>query len=220
MTHVAGELYKSCSLGSGPFCTNPGLVVLLQNEAGQAFLESVKSLFVVNPAGILLGGNGPKGIAEGIRVLVEAGAEVVAGGQEVDGPGYSFENTLLRVSGETFLLNPHALQTEVFGTVSLMVFAKDSEQLASIAANLEGNLTGCIYSHTQGEDDEIYRCLDSFFDNQWLFGKRLSEQFFVTGGFYGDPQDNQAGISDIRVPNSGPGQRLQRFQPCLSRRQR
>ena len=80
----------------------------------------------------------------------------MTGGQEADGPGYAFANTLLRVSGDTFLENPEAMQTEAFGTVNLMVFTKDTAQMAAIAASLEGNLTGCFYSHTGGEDDPIY----------------------------------------------------------------
>jgi alpha-ketoglutaric semialdehyde dehydrogenase len=154
---IATELYLSCSLGAGQFCTNPGLTVLLQNKDSEAFLEEVKGLFQVNPPGILLGAGSPKGIAEGIGVLVGHGAEVVTGGHELDSPGFCFENTILRVTGEKFLLNPVALQTEAFSTVNLMVFAKDFGQMIEIAANLEGNLTGCVYSHTGSEDDRLYR---------------------------------------------------------------
>ena len=123
---VASELFNSCSLGAGQFCTNPGLTVLIQNEDSEAFLKEDKGLFESKPAGILLGANGLQGIAEGVGVLVDHGAEVVTGGHEVNGPGFCFENTILSVSGEMFLENPHALQTEAFGTVNLMVFAKDS----------------------------------------------------------------------------------------------
>ena len=56
--------------------------------------------------------------------------------------------------------NPHALQTEAFGTVNLMVFARDISQMVEIADHLEGNLTGCIYSDTQGGDDEIYALIE------------------------------------------------------------
>ena len=55
-----------------------------------------------------------------------------------------------------FLKHPDELQTEAFGTVNLMVVAKDVAQMAQIAAHLEGNLTGCIYSHTEGDDDALY----------------------------------------------------------------
>ncbi|MEZ4610440.1 MAG: hypothetical protein R2838_09400 [Caldilineaceae bacterium] len=48
------------------------------------------------------------------------------------------------------------MQTEAFGTVSLVVVAKDVDQLVAIAADMEGNLTGCLYSHSRGEDDAVY----------------------------------------------------------------
>ena len=204
---VANELYNSCSLGAGQFCTNPGLVILLQNEQGEAFLEAVKGFFAANQPGILLGANGPKGIGEGIRVLIEAGAEIITGGQEVNGSGYCFENTLLRVSGEAFLQHPQALQTEAFGTVNLMVFAKDAAQMAQIAACLEGNLTGCIYSHTQGEDDKIYNQVEPILRQK--VGRLLNDKMptgvavvpaMNHGGPY--PATGHPGFTSVGIPAS------------------
>ncbi len=156
LADVATELFNSCSLGAGQFCTNPGLVILLQDEQGEKFLEAVRDHFQQATPGVLLGERGTQGIAAAITVLQQNGAEIVTGGQEVEGVGYRFANTLLRVSGEKFLENPDALQTEAFGTVSLLVLAKDVAQMVEIAAHLEGNLTGSLYSRTQGEDDSLY----------------------------------------------------------------
>jgi len=153
---VANELYNSCSLGAGQFCTNPGLVIVQQNEQSEAFVKTVAEFFSQNTPGTLLGAAGPKGIGQAIGILTRHGADIVTGGSEVDGAGYVFANTLLRVSGDTFVENSDAMQTEAFGTVSLVVFARDTAQMVEIAARLEGNLTGSIYSHTQGEDDTIY----------------------------------------------------------------
>ena len=157
LTEVANELYNSCSLGAGQFCTNPGLVIVQAGEQSEAFLATVRTLFAENPAGILLGEQGPRGIAAAIEILQEYGAEIVTGGEVLAGPGYTFANTLLRVSGDAFLLNPGAMQTEAFGTVSLIVFARNTEQMKEIAAALEGNLTGSIYSQTQGQDEAVYQ---------------------------------------------------------------
>jgi NADP-dependent aldehyde dehydrogenase len=160
LSDVAGELYASCALGAGQFCTNPGLVVVPEGEQTEAFITEVQQHFAQNPGGTLLGESGLRGIASALEVLQQHGAEIVTGGQEMESPGYAFANTLLRVSGEKFLANPDALQTEAFGTVSLMVFARDTEQMKEIAAALEGNLTGCVYSHTEGTDDAIYNELE------------------------------------------------------------
>jgi NADP-dependent aldehyde dehydrogenase len=48
------------------------------------------------------------------------------------------------------------LQTEAFGNASLLVVAKDAVEAADVIDELEGNLTGCIYSHTSGADDAAY----------------------------------------------------------------
>jgi NADP-dependent aldehyde dehydrogenase len=96
-------------------------------------------------------------ISEGIAELVAHGASIVAGGREIEGPRCAFANTLLRAPGAAFLANPHALQTEAFGTVNLVVVADTADEMAAIAGSLEGNLTGSIYSDVEGGDDELYR---------------------------------------------------------------
>jgi NADP-dependent aldehyde dehydrogenase len=160
MDDVVSEFTTSCALGAGQFCTNPGLIVVMEGELSETFLEGASARFQEIPAGVLLGASGPSGIADAIKVLQEHGSQLVTGGNEVEGSGYSFENTLLRVSGDDFLANPDELQTEAFGTTALLVFAKDIAQMAEIAASLEGNLTGTIYSDTGGSDDALYDQLE------------------------------------------------------------
>src|SRR5262249_41640534 len=74
----------------------------------------------------------------------------------VEGPGFSFENTLLRVTGEQFLHAAETLQTEAFGNAILAVVVKDLDQARAVAQNLAGSLTGSVYSATDGSDDAMY----------------------------------------------------------------
>jgi NADP-dependent aldehyde dehydrogenase len=157
---IAQELYASCSVGTGQFCTKPGIVVIQQNEQGQQFVELVKLLFEQNPPGTLLNEAGPKGIARAISILKQHGAEIITGGHEVDEDRFAYANTLLQVSGGRFLEQPDVLQTEAFGTVSVIVTVKDIEQMTDVALSLEGNLTGSIYSHTEGEDEAAYEWIE------------------------------------------------------------
>ena len=85
---------------------------------------------------------------------------LVTGGKPGGGSGYCFNNTLLSVAADKFLSDPEVFQTEAFGNGSLIVFAKSAEQMAQIAESLEGNLTGCIYSDTDGADDEAYAVIE------------------------------------------------------------
>jgi NADP-dependent aldehyde dehydrogenase len=157
---IAGELVASCSLGAGQFCTKPGIVVIQQDENSQQFIEAVQSHFGQNTPGTLLNQAGPTGIAKTISILQEHGAEILTGGHEADGTRFAFSNTLLQVAGGRFLAHPDELQTEAFGPVSLLVIAGGIHQMAEIAAQLEGSLTGSIYSHSQGADDDTYEQIE------------------------------------------------------------
>lgn len=151
---LADELAASCVLGVGQFCTNPGLSVVLEGDASDAFLTRIREAFEKAPVGTLLGLGVEAGLERVLPKLRAAGAEVVTGGKRAEGSGYGFENTLLRVSGDAFLAAPDALQEEAFGPVHLVVVARDAEQMRRIAEAIGNSLTACVISHTGGDDDE------------------------------------------------------------------
>lgn len=155
-SEVARELFGSCTLGAGQFCTNPGLSVVVDSPASHRFIDELRGLFEGAPGGCLLSAAGVEQLETSVATLVEAGARLVCGGKAIQGPAFSFQNTLLTTEARTFLEHPR-LQTEAFGSVHLVVVAHDTNQMAQIAAALEGNLTGSVYSHRSGTDDEIYR---------------------------------------------------------------
>jgi NADP-dependent aldehyde dehydrogenase len=157
---IADEFTASCLMGTGQFCTNPGLLLTLAGEATDAFISAVKQRFADAPAGTLLSGAVAENLHEAVLRLCAAGAQLVTGGQPIPGRGYRFANTLLRASGEMFLAKPEQLQGEAFGNASLVVVAAHLAELQQIVRSLEGNLTGCIYTSTQGEDDELYAAIE------------------------------------------------------------
>ena len=157
---LAGEYFTSCTLESGQFCTNPGLVILPASPQAEAFIQATKERFTNAQPGVLLGEKVVTGLVEALKTLTEAGAEVITGSHPIDGEGYRFANTLLRVDGERFLRHAKELQAEAFGPVGLFILARDEQQILEIAKQLEGNLTGTIYSHTSGKDDAFYQRLE------------------------------------------------------------
>ncbi len=157
---IAAELFGSCALGAGQFCTNPGLIILQKGDLTEPFIKKLAETFAGNQPGVLLSPQGPDGIAQAVETLKSAGAVLIAGGQKVEDEAYRFANTLMRVDGKTFISHSGALQTEAFGTASLIVVADDIQQMKEVASVMEGNLTGCIYSHTQGQDDREYEILE------------------------------------------------------------
>jgi alpha-ketoglutaric semialdehyde dehydrogenase len=157
---IADEFTTSCLMGTGQFCTNPGIVVVLKSAETDAFVQQVKERFEAAPVGTMLSQSVEKSMSRSIEALTEAGATLVTGGQAGAGTGFSYANTLLTVDGATFVANPEALQTEAFGNESLFVIADDLGQAVEVARHFEGNLTGCIYSDTQGSDDDAYAAIE------------------------------------------------------------
>jgi NADP-dependent aldehyde dehydrogenase len=153
---VAAEFTASCLMGTGQFCTNPGLVLLLKDDASDAFIQAVAERFQAAPVGTLLSRAVETSLRAGLKTLREAGASVVVGDTDGGGQGYCRANTLMSITGADFLLDFETLQTEAFGNASLLVIADDVDQLCRILDRLEGNLTGCVYSDTAGSDDENY----------------------------------------------------------------
>ena len=156
---VAGEFASSCLLGGGQFCTNPGFVLLFAGERAEQFIEEVRSAFEAAPMPALLSSAVATSLATSVKTLRSAGAQLAtAERQAASECGYP--NTLLRVSGKDFLVKPHELQTEAFGSTSLCVVVSDAGEAGAVMAHMEGNLTGCIYSDTQGADDGLYGQLE------------------------------------------------------------
>jgi 2,5-dioxopentanoate dehydrogenase len=152
---IADEYSGSCLMGAGQFCTNPGLLVLLNNPESQQFVDSLVTKFQAAKPGTLLTRRVQDSLAESVKILRAAGAELLCGGETGGGVGCSFNNTLLRVTGSQFLAKSHALQTEAFGNVALIVMAANESELLKILEQLEGNLTGTLYSHKAGQDDAL-----------------------------------------------------------------
>jgi NADP-dependent aldehyde dehydrogenase len=153
---IAGQFTTSCLMGTGQFCTNPGLMILLAGERTEAFIDKLVEKFKAALVGTLLSAGVEKSLQSGISFLIRAGAHTLVGGKHGGGKGYCHGNTLLRASGRQFLEAPEALQAEMFGNASLLVVAADLAEASRVCEQLEGNLTGCVYSHTGGSDDAAY----------------------------------------------------------------
>jgi len=149
LAKTADELTDSCLAASGQFCTKPGLILLIAAAETEGFISEIARRFAGRKPGPLLSAGVARGLAAGIRTLTEAGAQILV----------AEPNTLLRASGEQFLADPRRLQTEAFGNASLIVVARDASEAVRILEALEGNLTGCFYSATDGSDDALYGTL-------------------------------------------------------------
>ena len=153
---LAQEFFASCVMGSGQFCTNPGVVVIPAQQDGDAFAAEATARFAAASAKPLFSRGVQDSLSRSVVTLMAAGAELLAGGNVGDGVGYRYQPTLLSVDAEVFLAHAAALQTEAFGPVSLLIRAADVGVMMQVASALEGNLTGTLYHAENGDDDHAW----------------------------------------------------------------
>ena len=204
---IAEEFYESCRMGAGQFCTSPGLLVVQENEESKTFIKLIIRLFGSKMPQTLLSKSGLRNIENAVRVLKENGAKVKVGGSVANEPGYAHEDTILEINGSSFITNSGVLQTEVFGTVALIVVAKDTEEMMRVAASMEGNLTGTFYTHSGSDDDSDYKQVASILRQK--VGRLLNDKMptgvaVVSSMNHGGPfpATGHPGFSAVGIPNS------------------
>ncbi|MBT8184276.1 MAG: aldehyde dehydrogenase (NADP(+)) [Eudoraea sp.] len=138
----------SITLGSGQFCTNPGLLLGLVGEELDHFISLLSEEIIKKEPNSMLHPN-IIGAYEKNRAAAttQDGTTVVAEYPE-EVPVNFARQTVLTVNGETFLKNS-TLHQEVFGPFSLVVKAKDAREMEEIISGLEGQLTGTIVAETE-----------------------------------------------------------------------
>jgi len=201
---VVAELSGSCLLAAGQFCTCPNLFVLVDNEQGQEVINGVKAQFEEQAPGVLLSKAVLGGLTSTTAMLQEKGAELLVGGQPSSEEGIRFDNTLFKVTGDQFLANATAMQTEGFGPLSLGVLAKDLDQFYKIAESIEGSLTGCIYGSASDPaaselTSRLRRRVGRVIQNKMPTGVAVSAAMNHGGPF---PATGHPGFTAVGMPGS------------------
>lgn len=201
------EYVTSGLMGAGQFCTNPGLLLMLRGPKTDAFIQGVVSKYSAAPAGTLLSEGVEKSLIKSLGVLTQAGAECLTGGTKLEGSRCAVANSVLRISGSQFLSDPHVFQTEAFGNAVLIAVCDSLDEIVRVIDSLEGNLTGTIYSDTQGSDDVVYgRVADAL---QQRVGRLLNDKMptgvavspaMNHGGPY--PATSHPGFTAVGIPAS------------------
>ena len=204
---IAEEFTGSCLMGTGQFCTNPGLVLVQDGPEADAFVADITKRFGAAQPGVLFSKGGLDGLSQSVDALKAAGARVLAGGAPTAGGAYSYENTILETTGKAFLGAPEKLQGEAFGNATMIVRTASVEETRDVIRQLEGNLTGCVYSATDGGDDASYDVVapelrarvGRLINDKMPTGVALSPAMNHGGPF---PATSHPGFSAVGIPGS------------------
>lgn len=149
---IADELTASVTGSAGQFCTKPGVVFLVDDAAGKAFVAFVAERFRKVGAQVLLGPGGRDRLVAAIERLRNAGARVVAGGNGGD-DSCRHTATLLEVTGGQFAASPSSLLVEAFGNATVLVRCGSLAELATAVDGVRGSLAASLYAAQNGSDD-------------------------------------------------------------------
>lgn len=133
----------SITLGMGQFCTNPGLLLGIADDAFDAFLTALGSeIEQIVPQKMLHIGI-HESYNKGLNTaLAQKGIEAVGKSKTEAGAGEALP-AVARVQASEFLKNPH-FREEVFGPYSLAVVCSSKEELVTVLQSLKGQLTTTV----------------------------------------------------------------------------
>ncbi|MBC7687443.1 MAG: aldehyde dehydrogenase (NADP(+)) [Aquabacterium sp.] len=140
---VATQLAGSVTLGVGQFCTNPGLIFLIEDEASGAFIKKLTELLSAAPLATMLNAGICRSYYENRQTIAQQNGVTALFTGDDAGAAYKASAALLQVSAGDFISNPK-LQNEIFGPASLIVKCKDKEELLLAIESLHGQLTGSV----------------------------------------------------------------------------
>jgi len=141
---IAAGFAGSMTMGTGQFCTKPGLLFL---PAGHGLEDELRGAVGGTAAAPMLNGRirdqltaGVAGLAgrEDVEVLLEAGPVPDAGAWAAP--------ALFRTTAQAVAADPEGLTREVFGPAALVVEYTDSADLMAALGAVEGSLTATVHA--------------------------------------------------------------------------
>ncbi len=149
---IANGLAASFTLGSGQFCTKPG-IVFLPRHAPDSFLQSLRStVAALPPLGMLTSTIATRFQQSLAARTQDAGTASVFAtaacppkATEGTANAATAQATVFHLGLEDFLARP-ALQDEIFGPTVILVRYDRAEQLAHAADRLHGQLTATLHA--------------------------------------------------------------------------
>ena len=178
----------SLTMGSGQFCTNPGLVIALDGPDLDTFVASAAAAMSGAAPQVMLTPGIHEAYEKGVAALASAdGVTTVARGTEAEGVNRG-QAAFFATDSATFQSNP-VLSEEVFGSSSVLIRCSSIDEVVATIAGLEGQLTATLQL---GEGDEghaatllptLSRKVGRILTNGWPTGVEVTHAMVHGGPF-------------------------------------
>lgn len=141
---IAEGFAASLTMGIGQFCTNPGLVIVLDGPDTSAFIKATAKALEQKTAQTMLTPGIAKAYQNSITTrLAEEKIETLSKGCESTEKNAALP-VLFSTTYSHFMFNPE-LQDEIFGPSALVVVCQDTDELLSLSEYLKGQLTATLH---------------------------------------------------------------------------
>ncbi|MGD2168117.1 MAG: aldehyde dehydrogenase (NADP(+)) [Gammaproteobacteria bacterium] len=143
---IAENLVGSFTLGTGQFCTKPGLVFAIRDRNSDGFVAALVAAVGQVASGTMLSvdildaferSRMTVTAVEGVSIAAEAAAPAA-------GKGVNAGASVATTDAKHFLAHPE-LATEVFGPFAIVVLADSEEEMLACARSIEGQLTATFH---------------------------------------------------------------------------
>lgn len=160
---LSANLMNSIALGTGQFCTNPGLVIVQESSSADEFYNYLKADGENVAAGTMLTSGIAKAYENGLEKISKTiGVELLASGLAGVATNTG-EVKVFKTSVQNFE-NNKALSEENFGPSSILVEAISKDDILAAAHKLDGHLTATV--HGTATDLEQYEDLLSILEDK------------------------------------------------------
>lgn len=137
---LAEKFATSITLGSGQFCTNPGVFALMNNAAGHSFVALLQQKLATTQVGPLLTTSIEQQYLKGVKHL----AATAAVHPLTDVDELTVKPHLFTTAISAALQTTHITE-EIFGPCSVGVFANSPAEMEAFASSLKGQLTATVH---------------------------------------------------------------------------
>ena len=143
---------------SGQICVAPNRF-FVHREVIEAFTRGLRQRFAATTLAPLANRGSVEKVHSIVKRAGSQGAKVVAGGELMDGPGYHYPPTILRLDDAT----ASVLQEEIFGPVAVIVPFTVREEVIALANDTDSGLASYVFTRDRDTLD--------FFAERLAFGE-------------------------------------------------
>jgi NADP-dependent aldehyde dehydrogenase len=138
---LASQFAQSVTLGSGQFCTNPGLCVFINNDESKSFIQKLAASMSASAIHPLL----TKGISDAYKSGLKKQNKLPGATRVITKAESEIEPSVISVNAKDVLHYPDYFE-EVFGPSTVAVLADSYDEIHQLIEMMPGQLTGTIHA--------------------------------------------------------------------------